>query len=129
MLERNKAQFDLIMSGDEMEAAPVRSSRSSEGYVIRRLKAKDFRNYQKFTDEDEEYIRLVLSAYEDGIIPANTTKRIKKAIEREINPMKVLGILKRSIPGNLLGKQQNNKPSERARREVILSEYLKGGEG
>ena len=129
LLERNKAQFDLIMSGDEMEAAPVRSSRSSEGYVIRRLKAKDFRNYQKFTDEDEEYIRLVLSAYEDGIIPANTTKRIKKAIEREINPMKVLGILKRSIPGKLLGKQQNNKPSERARREVILSEYLTGGAG
>ncbi len=127
MLDRNKAQFNLIMSGEESEAAPARSSRSSEGYVIRRLKAKEFRYYQGFTDEDEDYIRLVLTAYEDGIIPANTTKRIKKAIEREPNPLKVLGILKKNIPENLLGMQQTGQPSERTRREVILSEFLTGG--
>ena len=127
MLDRNKAQFDLIVSGGELEPGPARSSRSSEGYVIRRLKTKEFRYYQGFTDEDEEYIRLVLTAYEDGVIPANTTKRIKKAIERETNPLKVLVILKRNIPGNLLGMQQTGQPSKRARREVILSEYLTGG--
>ena len=126
MLDRNKAQFNLTVSGGELELGPARSSRSSEGYVIRRLKAKEFRYYQGFTDEDEEYIRLVLSAYEDGIIPGNTTKRIKKAIEREPNPLKVLGILKMTIPGNLLGIQRPGQPNERTRREVILSEYLTG---
>ena len=128
MLNRNKAQFDLIVSGTEEEAKPVRGSRSAEGYVVRRLKAKDFRNYQGFTDEDEEYIRLVLTAYEDGIIPGNTTKRIKKAIEHELNPLKVLAILKRNIPDTLLGIKRPGQSFERARREVILSEYLRGGE-
>jgi hypothetical protein len=127
LLDKNKAQFDLIVSGGELEPGPARSSRSNEGYVIRRLRTKELRYYQGFTDEDEEYIRLVLAAYEDGIIPANTTKRIKKAIERETNPLKVLGILKKNIPGNLLGMQQTGQPSERTRREVILSEYLTGG--
>jgi len=127
LLDKNKAQFNLIMSGEELEAAPARSSRSSEGYVIRRLKAKDLRYYRAFTDEDEEYIRLVLTAYEDGIIPGNTTKRIKKAIEREPNPLKVLGILKKNIPNTLLGTSRTGQPSERARREVILSEYLASG--
>ena len=127
MLDKNKAQFDLIVSGEELETGPARGSRSSEGYVIRRLKTREIHFFQGFTDEDEEYIRLVLSAYEDGIIPANTTKRIKNAIERESNPLKVLGILKTNIPGNLLGMQQSRQPSKRTRREVILSEYLTGG--
>jgi len=124
LLDKNKTQFNLIMFGEEPEAAPPRSSRSSEGYVIRRLKAKELRYYQGFTDEDEEYVRLVLTAYEYGIIPGNTTRRIKKAIEREPNPLKVLGILKRDIPNSLLGINRTGQPSERARREVILSEYL-----
>lgn len=127
MLDRNKAQFDLIVSGGDLEPGPARSSRSSEGYVIRRLKTKEFHYYQGFTDDDEEYIRLVLTAYEDGTIPANTTKRIKKAIEREPNPLKVLGILKKNIPGNILGMRQTGQPSDRTRRQVILSEYLTGG--
>ena len=129
LLDRNKAQFDLIVSGAQEEAKPVRGSRSAEGYVVRRLKAKEFRNYPGFTDEDEEYIRSVLAAYEDGIIPGNTTKRIKKAIEHEPNPLKVLVILKRNIPDSLLGNKRPRGSFERAKREVILSEYLKGGEG
>jgi len=127
MLDRNKAQFDLIVSGEEIGTGSARSSRSSEGQVIRRLKVKEFRHYQSFTDEDEEYIRLVLAAYADGIIPQNTTKRIKKAIERETNPLKVLGILKKNIPDSLLGIKRTGQASERAKREVILSEYLAGG--
>ena len=94
--------------------------------MLARLKTKEFRYYQGFTDDDEEYIRSVLAAYGDGIIPGNTTRRIKKAIEREPNPLKVLGILKKNIPANLLGMQQTGQPSARTRREVILSEYLTG---
>ena len=125
LLDKNKAGFDLILSGEPVEAS--RGSRN-ERYITKRLKAKDFRYYQGFTDEDEEYIRQVLAAYEAGIVSANATRRIKKEIEREPNPLKVLGILKKEISDTLLERTEKAKTSsDRTRREVILSEYLAGG--
>ncbi len=122
LLDKNKAGFDIILSGEPVEAS--RGSRN-ERYITKRLKARDFHYYQGFTDEDEEYIRQVLATYEAGIIPANTTKRIKKEIEREPNPLKVLGILKKEISNTLLERTEKTKTSsDRTRREVILSEYL-----
>jgi superfamily II DNA/RNA helicase len=128
MLEKNKAGFDFVASGEEFEQISSRGGRSNEQYVISRLKVKEFRKDPRLTDEDEEYIRLVLSAYEDGVIPRNTTKRIKNQIEKENNALKILGILKKNIQYNLLGITRPGKPKEVAKREVILSEFLSGGE-
>ncbi|MDL1983613.1 MAG: SNF2-related protein [Deltaproteobacteria bacterium] len=128
MLDRNKARFDLITSGDVMggRGSGGRGGLSNERYVIMRLKANEFRKYQGFTDDDEEYIRLVLKGYEYGVIPKNTTKGIKKKIEKEINPLKVLAILKKSIPYNILSVERPGRPVVLSKREVILSEYLAG---
>ena len=128
MLDRNKALFDLITSGDVLggRGSGARGGLSNERYVIMRLKANEFRKYQGFTDDDEEYIRLVLKGYEYGVIPKNTTKGIKQKIEKEINPLKVLAILKKSIPYNILGVERPDKPIISSKREVILSEYLAG---
>lgn len=126
LLKKNKAQFDLVTSGEDTDtkAPGRRSGRSNESYVIRRLKVKEFQHCQGFTDEDEEYIRQVLKAYEDGVIPQNTTKKIKKGIEKEINPLKVLAILKKTIPDNILGATDIRQVAVSAKREVILSEFL-----
>jgi len=126
MLEKNKSQFDLIVSGGGIEAESLgkRSGRSNEMYVIKRLKVKELQQYQGFTDENEEYIRLVLNAYERGVIPLNTTKRIKRKIEREVNPLKVLAILMKEIPDNILDIKETWKPVGSEKREVILSEFL-----
>jgi len=128
MLDKNKAQFDFITSGDVMGAKDSggRGGLSNERYVVMRLKAKELRKYQGFTDDDEEYIRLVLRGYEDGVIPKNTTKNIKKKIEKESNPLKVLAILKKIIPYNILGVERPEQPTVSSKREVILSEYLIG---
>ncbi len=128
MLDRNKARFDLITSGDVMGAGKSggRGGLSNERYVIMRLKATEFRKYQGFTDDDEEYIKLVLKGYEYGVIPKNTTKGIKKKIEKEINPLKVLAILKITIPYNILSVERPNQPIISSKREIVLSEYLTG---
>ena len=93
---------------------------------LERYNADEFRKYQGFTDDDEEYIRLVLKGYEYGVIPKNTTKGIKQKIEKEINPLKVLAILKRTIPYNILSAERPYKPIISSKREIILSEYLAG---
>ena len=128
MLEDNKEQFRFVTSGEDFEpkGSGGRGSLSNERCVIMRLKAKEFRKYQGFTDDDEEYIRLILRGYEYGVIPKNTTKGIKKKIEKEINPLKVLAILKKSIPYNILDAERPGRQFPSAKREVILSEYLAG---
>ena len=129
MLGLNKEMFDKITSGSEDESgfAKTRGGRSNEAYVIKRLKAKEIRHFKGFTDEDEEFLKRVLEAYEAGIIPKNTTKKIKKAIEREINPHKVLATLKRFIPTSLLSGKKTATVPPLAKREIILSAYLKAG--
>jgi len=126
MLDISKVKFDLLTASEDIEPPYSRGGRSNEKYVISRIKVKEFREFSGFTEEDEEYIRLILSAYNDGVIPLNTSKKIKKAIEKEENPLKVLGILKMNIPYNILGVEQPAKSPELIKGEVILSEYLIG---
>jgi hypothetical protein len=44
----------------------------------------------------------VLRACEDGVIPRNTSKRLKQELEQEINPLKALAIFRNNIPPVLL---------------------------
>ena len=127
MLGKNKEMFRQITSGSASDAEPTKMTggRSNEAYVIKRLKAKEFRHYSGFTDDDEEFVRQVLDAYSAGTIPKNTTKKIKKAIEKELNPHKILGILKRSIPESLLMPRKGSPIPALAKTEIILSAYLK----
>ncbi len=127
LLGQNKDMFDKITTmGEEGDTAFKKGGgRSNEAYVIRRLKAKEMRHCKGFTDEDEEFLKKVLKAYDAGIIPKNTTKKIKKAIEREINPHKVLAALKRLIPASLIQSNRKAAATPFLKREIILSAYLK----
>ena len=122
-LTRNKDAFDLLMAGEVAHTAP-RRGRSNEQYILRRLKAKEMKRFKGFTEDDEEFMAAVRQAFEDGIVPKNTSKRIKQEIEREINPLKVMAVLRANIPYSLLREAQREKNTFRSKREVILSEYL-----
>ena len=114
---------DLLTSGETVEKSS-RGSKSNETYIIKRLKAKDIKHYQGFTDDDDDFLKAVLKAFEDGIIPRNTSKRLKQELEQEMNPLKVLAIFRNNIPFSLLTGGQAVKGGEMHAREVILSEYL-----
>ena len=127
-LKGNKDYFDQLTQEEVVEAEKGSSGQSNERYVVQRLKVKEFRMYPAFTDEDEEFIKVVLEKYAEGIIPKNATKRIKQQIEKkDVGHIRMLSILKKEIPKRLLGKQvQSHSDMFYAKREVILSEWLRG---
>ena len=49
---------------------------SNEKYVIQRLKVRDFYECASFTDDDEEFIKVVQEKYSEGIIPKNIHKNL-----------------------------------------------------
>ena len=126
-LKKNKEQFDQITSDEIEEPGKSRGGRSNEQYVIGTLKSDLIKKCTSFTDDDEEYIQVVLEKYNEGVIPKNITKRIKQKIEKEDEALKILSVLKREIPGRLLGiRHTGGSEGFISKREVILSEWLAG---
>ena len=126
-LKKNKEQFDHITSDEIEEPEKSRGGRSNEQYVIGTLKSDLIKKCTSFTDDDEEYIQVVLEKYNEGVIPKNITKRIKQKIEKEDEALKILSVLKREIPGRLLGiRHSGGSDGFISKREVILSEWLAG---
>ena len=78
-----------------------------------------------FTDEDELYIRQVIQLLNDGALPRPTTKKVAAALKKEIEPLKVLGILRRDIPSEFFQPTRAQVGHHSlSPREVILSSYL-----
>jgi superfamily II DNA or RNA helicase/HKD family nuclease len=128
LLEKNKSEFDFLTSGETVERSGY-GSRANESYITKRLKAKDFKAFKGFTDDDDEFIKAVLMALDGGIIPKNTSRRLKNDMEKEINPLKVLSILRNNIPASILFGNTSTQTPELSTKEVILSEYIKSAKG
>ena len=94
--------------------------------MLKRLKAKEIRSYHGFTEDDETYIRQVIQLLNDGALPRPTTKKVAEALKKEIEPLRVLGILRRDIPTLLFQptRAQESGAYMFNPREVILSSYL-----
>ena len=61
----------------------------------------------------------------DGALPRPTTKKLAGALKKEIQPLKVLAILRRDIPSQFFQPTRAQMdPHIFSPREVILSSYL-----
>ena len=126
-LEKNKRAFTVATTEEDVELRPRRGGSDSTTRVLKILKAIDVRQY---TEEQEAYRKRVMNRLEEGALPRQTTGTVLKALKKEIetgkpNPLKVLAILRKNIPDELL-KSHVAESATRAScpREVILSEYL-----
>ena len=128
-LEMNKQRF--AQDAIQQEAEPVSSGggRSNVSYIERRLKDKAFRNCQKFTDADEEFLDGVRKMIARGLMAKKTAQTIKKAFEKTLDPLELLAILRKHIRTVDEGDAQT-KRSGVVSREIILSGYqiAAGGE-
>jgi superfamily II DNA/RNA helicase/HKD family nuclease len=121
LLQTNKARFELDSTiGNEPSEAS--GGRSNAKYIENRLKDKVFKNCKTFTDTDEEFIEGVKNMLANGTIAKRTSQDIKKELEKTIDPMDVLHILRKHIRSVAIETIGSNKSFQR--REVILSGYI-----
>lgn len=125
LLDCNKESFAADTNPENDDAIPKHAGGSNDAYLLKRLKAREIRRYHGFTDDDEAYIQQVIQLLTDGALPKPTTKTVAEALKKEIEPLKMLGILKRDIPSQFFQPTRAQRTSHAfSPREVILSSYL-----
>jgi len=127
-LDKNKKEFEFTTI-DDMPIAKSGSGRDSAAQVIGILKASQIAKFKGFTEDQELYVKDVIRLIEEGALPKQTTKTLAKIIgeelKKEINPLKILAILKTNIaPEFFKPTIAENAAQVHGPREVILSVYL-----
>jgi len=124
-LDQNKTAFTDATSPELDDAIAKHRGGENDAYILKRLKAKEIRRYQGFTEDDEVFIQQVMQLLSDGALPRPTTKKVAEALRTEIEPLKVLGILRRDV-STLFFQPIRAQASANvlSPREVILSSYL-----
>ncbi len=100
--------------------------RSNLNYIEKRLKDRFFKNCPTFTDHDEEFLDTVRKMIVQGTIAKKVAHKIKKEVERTMEPLEVLHILRKHIRTVAV---ETKSSRSNLKREVILSGYLLGGKG
>jgi superfamily II DNA/RNA helicase len=103
LLDKNKEAF-ILATTEEMPHHWHRSGHDSAANIIRILKAT-LKNTQKLTEDQELYLKKVLTQLEEGGLPKQTAKQTLKALNtlknEIVNPFKVLAVLQTRIPKKL----------------------------
>jgi superfamily II DNA/RNA helicase len=129
LLEKNKNAFSESTQ-DEIIEVPRRKGRSSYDELLGILK-KTQRDAKQLTEDQEEYLKNVITKLEEGSIPKQTVKNVLTGLNElkdEIqDPLKVIGVLKMKIsPAFLREHYVGTSVQGSEKREVILSLYLTG---
>ncbi|MCO5936889.1 SNF2-related protein [Mucilaginibacter sp. RB4R14] len=121
LLQTNKTRFELDtnVSDEEQKGS---GGRSNAKYIETRLKDKSFRNFKGFTDYDDEFITGVREMLTQGTIAKKTTQFIKNDLEKTLDPLETLNILRKHI--RLIAIEGTKEIKKFQKREVILSGYL-----
>ncbi|MEO0298968.1 MAG: helicase-related protein, partial [candidate division WOR-3 bacterium] len=129
--------YEMLMKNDESfikstleEVVERKSGSDNSEKLIKILKATQ-KNNRQLTEEQEDYLKEVILTLDKGSLPKKTIKNVLKNLEKlgkEINnPLKVLQVLKNTIPSRLLNKENSlNKDNKKEKRKIILSLYLSG---
>jgi superfamily II DNA/RNA helicase len=128
LLEKNKEAFEFATQ--EEPEIKLTGGRDSATQVLKILKAisKDTR---KFTEEQEDYLKIVIQKITEGALPKQTTKTLLQELNNElkktINPLTILAVLQKNIAPEFLQEHLSESAAQTSGpREVILSEYLIG---
>lgn len=125
-VEKNKEAFDDVFEEETNKISGT--GRSNEYKLITHLRTC-IKMSPNISDEDLDYLQEVIQLV-NGDMDANKIKKLVTAIVKSkvINIDKILAILKESIEPEYFQKNPVNSADITGPKEVILSEYLIGGE-
>lgn len=129
LLDKNLSALKETGEYEDEEFSSKRGGKDNAARLSKILNAKEVKRYQGFTENDEEYIKKVIQELNTGGIPKKISQKIYKKIKDTpdivVNPIKLLGILKMTLPNDFLQPTQNdNKIGVSTKKEIILSEYF-----
>jgi len=127
LLNHNKAEFKNATTEDVNKLETKQRSRPNHAYLLKRLKGKEIRHCQQFTEDDDDFVAQAIRLVEDGTLPKVTENRVAAALKETENlePLKVLQVLRHKIPptyfevGPMTHDNQTLGP-----RQVVLSSLL-----
>lgn len=121
----NKAEFNSLTSGEPAMRVQFRSN-SNESYLLKRLKAREIRMSESLTDDEKEFLGKTIVAFEYGIVPKGTSRKLRRLIEMELESAKVISILRNTIPNSIL-KFNPLGYTHGEKSQIVLSQYLYTG--
>ena len=125
LLDKNKAAFVTATTAEAEQAESTHRGDRNAAYILKRLKTREIRRCQQFTEDDEEFVGKVIRLVEEGSLPKRTAKELAAKLKDEIQPLKVLAILRHDIKRELFQTSPASHASQAlAPREVILSSFL-----
>lgn len=117
-------EFKILLEENESDMFRSKRTPTNVRNVVATLKA--LARIPDFTDDQEEVIRRIVKAFNEGDIPARYVQKINQAIKTEKDPMQLFKRIYNIIDESyLFGRQRAENFSER-QRQVILSCSLKG---
>lgn len=120
MLDINKAKFQIDTTIAEEPSSS--GGRSNAAYIEKRLKGKEFRLFKGFTDSDDELIAAIKYTLAQGKMAKKTAQKVKKELEKVIEPLQTLQVLRKH--GRININIENDDKKNYQKREVILSGYI-----
>ena len=133
-LEKSKEAFTFVTTEEAPTLKKDRGGRDSGAQILKILKA--IKDKRQLTEDQEDYLKRVISKLEDGDLPKQTTKTTNKELQAELGKVndpsklaiKALAVLQKNIPFELLESHVSaNVGNTIGPREVILSEFLVSG--
>lgn len=127
LLDKNKSGFQLATTpGVDTLSPAVVTGGSHEANILKRLRAKEFRNSNVLQSEDRKLAAEIHQIIADGRVGKATIRKVKEAFDQTVDPVEMIAILRQYIASQyLLSSISKPDPSAPpAPREIILSSYL-----
>ena len=124
-LKINKSAFDEVFLSDNGIKELSGKGRSNESQLLKLVKGIE--NNKTFTEDDEEFIRILKDKLNEGALPPKVIKDTLSELKKQdaSNPLKQLAALKLNIPNEYF-KESKSSANITGPKEIILSEFLKG---